>query len=264
MSSGLEQTSWGQLASSGGSRHHHHPLVRKLAQLVPLTEADTAALGRLSAGVRQVAAHTDLVHEGAPLTEAVLVLQGFAIRYQLRGTGARQILAYLVPGDLCDPDAALLSELDHTISTLSPCFVARIPRDVLSDILERYPNIARGLRLAKLIEEATTRCWLSNVGCRSALERMAHLLCELQVRLQAVGFATEDGYELPITQHDLGDTLGLSNVHVNRTLRCLREQRLIEHHSKQLTILDLPRLREIAEFEPSYLRTTAGHSRLPL
>ncbi|TNC07623.1 Crp/Fnr family transcriptional regulator [Methylobacterium terricola] len=264
MSSGLEQVSGGRLASSGGSRHHHHPIVRKLARLVPLTEADTAALGQLSASMRQVAAHTDLVHEGAPLTEAVLVLQGFAIRYQLRDTGARQILAYLVPGDLCDPDAALLGELDCTISTLSACFVARVPQGVLSDILEQHPNVARGLRLAKLIEEATTRCWLTNAGCRSALERMAHLLCELQVRLQVVGFATEDGYELPITQHDLGDTLGLSNVHVNRTLRVLREQRLIEHHGKQLTILDLPRLQEIAEFKPGYLRSTASHARLPL
>ena len=104
------------------------------------------------------------MNEGDPLTETVLVLQGFAIRYKLRDRGARQILAYLMPGDLCDPDAALLGELDHTISTLSACFVARIPRETLSDILERHPNVARELRMSKLIEEATTRCWLANVG----------------------------------------------------------------------------------------------------
>ncbi|BCM87979.1 Crp/Fnr family transcriptional regulator [Methylobacterium indicum] len=261
MSSGLEQVSGVRCASSAGSRHHH-PLVRKLARLAPLTEADAAALSHLSAGMRQVAAHTDLVHEGDPLTEAVLVLQGFAIRYKLRDTGARQILAYLVPGDLCDLDAALLGELDYTISTLSAGFVARIPRETLSDILEQHPNVARGLRLSKLIEEATTRCWLANVGCRSALERVAHLLCELQVRLQTVGFTTENGYEFPITQQDLGDTVGLSNVHVNRTLRALREQHLIGWHSKQLTILDLPRLQEIAEFKPNYLRATADYTQL--
>lgn len=263
MSASLEQVSGKHLASSGASKHHHHPLIRRLEQLVPLTEVDTAVLCQISAVTRQVAPHTDLVLEGDPLTEAVLVLQGFAVRYKLRDTGARQILAYLVPGDLCDPDAALLGEMDHTISTLSACFVARIPRDLLSDILEEHPNVARALRLSKLIEEATTRCWLMNVGSRSALERMAHLLCELQVRLQAVGFATEEGYEMPITQQDLGDTLGLSNVHVNRTMRVMREQSLIGWHSKQLTILDLPRLQEIAEFEPKYLRTTAGHERLP-
>lgn len=263
MSAGLQQIDWGRRRSGNASRHHH-PLIRRLERLVLLTEADTAVLYQLSTGTRQIAPHTDLVREGEPLTETVLVLQGFAVRYKLRDTGTRQILAYLVPGDLCDPDAALLDEMDHSIGTLSTCFVARIPREILANILEQHPNVTRALRLSKLIEEATSHCWLMNLGCRSAIESVAHLLCELQVRLQAVGFATEKGYEMPITQADLGDTLGLSNVHVNRTLRVLREQNLIEWRSKQLMILDLPRLKEIAEFKPSYLHSTASHACLPL
>ena len=125
-------------------------------------------------------------------------------------------------------------------------------------VLAQHPGLARGLRLSKVVEEATTREWLMSVGRRSALERVAHLLCELQVRLQAVGFATQNGYDLALTQQDLGDALGLSNVHVNRTVHTLRERNLIAWGTRHLTILDLPRLMVLAEFNPKYLTVLAG------
>ncbi|TNC08815.1 Crp/Fnr family transcriptional regulator [Methylobacterium terricola] len=244
-------------------RHHHHVLVRKLDRLVPLTEDDAGALADLSVGARQVRPRTELLHEGDTPDEVILVLEGFAARCKFQPTGHRQILAHLLPGDLCEADAGHLSRLDFSVGTLSACMVAFIPRRALVSTLERHPAMARALRLAKLQEEAISREWLVNVGCRSALERMAHLLCELQVRLQAVGFATRNGYGFPITQQDLGDTLGLSNVHVNRTLRVLRDQNLIEWRERQMRILDLPQLQAIAAFKAGYLHSTTGHESLP-
>lgn len=244
----------GQRPSPVEGANHNYPLVRKLSQLVPLSEDDIATLAQLSANFRRVASHVDLLVEGSEPREAILVLEGVAGRYKYRENGARQITSYLVPGDLCDADAILLSEMDYSLGTLTSCFVARIPRELLADVLERHPAIARGLRLSKLVEEATSREWLLNVGSRTALERLAHLLCELLVRLRTVGFATAGGYELALTQQDLADTLGLSNVHVNRTLRTLREQSLIEWRGKQLTILDMPRLEAVSNFKSRYLK----------
>lgn len=115
------------------------------------------------------------------------------------------------------------------------------------------PQIARALRMATLVDEATSREWLMNVGCRSAVERIAHLFCELLVRLQVVGLASENSYELPITQLDIAGTTGLSNVHVNRSLQELRRQEMIELKGKRLTILNLPGLKALAEFRANYL-----------
>ncbi|TNC05410.1 Crp/Fnr family transcriptional regulator [Methylobacterium terricola] len=241
------------------NQHHRHVLIRKLDRLIPLAEIDASALANLSVGMRQVGPRTDLLHEGDTPDEVILMLDGFAARCKFQPTGKRQILAHLLPGDLCEPDAGYLSRLDFSVCTLSACMVAFISRRALASTLERYPATAHALRLVKLQEEAISREWLVNVGCRSALERMAHLLCELLVRLQAVGFATRDGYGLPITQQDLGDTLGLSNVHVNRTLKVMRDQNLVEWRGRQLKILDLSRLQVIAAFKLGYLHSTAGH-----
>ena len=143
--------------------------------------------------------------------------------------------------------------MDHTITTLSACRVVRIPSDVVRRLLKDHPTVARALRMSTLVDEATLREWLVNVGCRSAIERIAHLFCELLVRLQVVGFASEDSYEFPVTQLDLADTVGLSNVHVNRVLQGMRSEGLIEYESKVLTIRKLDALVEISRFNPNYL-----------
>jgi CRP-like cAMP-binding protein/CheY-like chemotaxis protein len=230
-----------------------NPFVRKLEGFTVLSVADRAMLERISAEPRIVMPHTDLVREGDKPDGVFLVMEGFACRHKHRASGQRQIMAYLLPGDLCDLDVALLDRMDHTITTLSACKVVRLTPETVADILENYPAVARALRMGTLVDEATLREWLMNVGCRSALERIAHLFCELLVRLQVVGLATDDSYELPLTQVDLGDTTGLSNVHVNRTLQELRRKGLIELRGKRLRIVNLPRLKAIAEFKDTYL-----------
>ena len=240
-----------RLVHSAGGRGN--PLIRKLEGFASLSDADRAMLARISAETRRIGPGTDLVREGDPPAGVFLVMGGIAYRHKLRANGARQIMAYLVPGDLCDLDVALLSRMDHTITTFSACEVVRLAPETVADLLENHQQIARALRKAQLVDEATLREWLVNVGRRSAPERLAHLFCELLVRLQAVGFAEQDGFVLPVTQVDLADTMGLTSVHVNRTLRELRHKGLIELTRRRVKILDLPRLRAMAEFRPDYL-----------
>ena len=179
-------------------------------------------------------------------------MDGFACRYKLRANGSRQIMAYLVPGDFCDLHVFILREMDHTIATLSPCRVVDIPRERILELTERSA-LARALWWATLVDEATLREWLVNIGARSAEERIAHLLCELLLRLRVVGLADGAEYELPITQAELADTMGLSSVHVNRVLQRLRGDGLITLKGKQLVIPDPDRLIAFSGFTPNYL-----------
>lgn len=219
---------------------------------LPFPRSTPGSLTVLDMGARTLCPGTDLIREGERPEGVFVLLDGFACRYKLRENGARQIMAFLVPGDLCDLDKSLLPRMDHGIGTLSTCSVGRLPSEHVRD-LRHDPSFARTLHMAALIEEAILREWLVNIGRRSALERLAHLFCELYLRLRAVGLTDKRSYHLPITQIDLADTTGMTPVHVNRSLGELRRMRLIERTGKRLTILDLPRLMEIAEFRPDYL-----------
>lgn len=237
--------------------HMSNPLVRKLEGFGLLSDADRAVLEKISANAQLIGQRVDMIREGDTPDGVILIMEGIACRQKHRANGARQITAYLLPGDACDLDVALLTQMDHTITTLSACRVVRLPLDFVKRLTDEHPAIARSLRLSSLVDEATLREWLVNVGCRSAVERIAHLFCELLIRLQVVGFASEDSYEFPVTQLDLADTVGLSNVHVNRSLQELRRQGVIELKGRTLKILDVQRLKSIAEFNANYLHLAA-------
>ena len=230
-----------------------NPLIRKLEGFGVLSEADRAVLTQISANPRLIGPRMDLIREGDRPEGVFLVLDGMACRHKVRETGARQILAYLLPGDLCDLDVALLDTMDHTITTVAACRVVQIPPETIAALIQHHPQVARTLRKTTLVDNATLREWLVNVGSRSAVERLAHLFCELLVRLRAVDRTEGDSFELSVTQAELGDTTGLSSVHVNRSLQELRRQGLIELKGRRLTILNLPRLRAVAEFRANYL-----------
>ena len=230
-----------------------NPLILKLESLATLSDDDRAVLQRVSAKPQVVPAGTNLVREGDAPAGVFLVMDGMAFRHKLRRNGSRQIMAYLLPGDLCDLDVALLRRMDHTITTFTACRVVRLAPETVADLLGNHPRIARVLRKAQLVDEATLREWLVNVGRRSADERIAHLLCELLLRLRAVGRTAGDGYALPITREDLADTTGLTSVHVNRMLGSLQDRGLIELSERRLQILDLAGLEALAEFKPNYL-----------
>jgi CRP-like cAMP-binding protein len=240
-------------------RQSAHPgvpnlLVRKLEGLVPLSSSDIAALESVTSQPRGFEPYVDLIQEGAAGETTLIVLEGFACHYKQRQAGARQILGYLLPGDVCDADAADLGPWPHAIGTLSSCVVSQVPRQALSELMQQHPSIMQGWRRMKRIEVDTAWAWIVNLGSCSALERMAHLFCELMIRMETVGLAQESTCPLPLTQVELGQTLGLSNVHVNRVLQEMRREGLIELKGKRLQIFDMPRLKRIAEFDPSYLQ----------
>ncbi|ACA16319.1 cyclic nucleotide-binding protein [Methylobacterium sp. 4-46] len=241
-------------AAVGGERNGHSVLARRLSAHRPLSEAEIGVVNRLSMASRPVGPRTDLVREGEDPGGAYAILAGAACCYKLRTIGTRHIVGYLLPGDIADADAVTVRRADASLATLSACTVAFLPRALLAEIRAAHPGIASALRAAKLVEAAILRTWLANLGCRSALERTAHLFCELRARLQVVGLAGDAAYDLPMTQIDLSLTLGMSTVHMNRTLHELRRQEAADLRGRTLHILDRDRLEGIAEFDPSYLR----------
>ena len=228
-------------------------VVRKLENFAPLTADDRRTLCESISQVRSVGAHMDLVHEGDATESSNVFLSGFACRQKALPDGRRQITGYLLPGDICDIRQFLLRRMDHTISTLSPVRVGVIDRQVARDLVERHPRLSHALSCATLVEESISREWLLNIGQRTAIERLAHLFCEIFIRLRAVGLTEGDCCELPLTQAELADTLALSTVHINRTLQELRRQHVISIRSRSLVIHDLGLLQSIGLFEPDYL-----------
>jgi CRP-like cAMP-binding protein len=228
------------------------PFIRKLENFAPLSSEDRRVLAEATSQSRHVPARTDIIAEGQRADDVHLVVEGFACRYKILPDGKRHIMAYLVPGDLCDVHMFILKAMDHSISTLSECRVVDVPHDCILRMLER-PAIARALWWSALVDEATLREWLVNIGGRPGEQRLAHLLCELLMRLQTVGLADGNSYELPITQSELGETVGLTLVHINRVLQRLRARELITLRNRRLVINDAQALKAFSEFNPNYL-----------
>jgi CRP-like cAMP-binding protein len=237
-----------------------NPFIRKLEHGAELSDEDRAALDRVVRQVRQVGGREDLIQEGDKPDHVHVVVEGFACRYKMLPNGERHIMAWLVAGDACDLHVSILGEMDHAIATLAPSKIAYIPREAIEDLTSKHAAINRALWWATLVDEGILREWLVSAGSRSVDKRMAHVFCELLLRLQSVGQATDDSFEFPLTQEELGDTLGVSTVHINRVLQQLRADGLITLKAKRMTIHDVPALQKYAEFNPNYLhlRTENG------
>lgn len=233
-----------------------HALIAKLGRFVPLREEERQALLHISRRARRLPRGTDLIAEGDKPDSVFLLLEGWAYRYKSTIDGGRQIMAYLLPGDLCDVQIFLFEEMDHSIGLLSDALVVKIPAGEVLDLMDRFPRIERALMWATLVDEATLREWLLNVGQRDAVQRLAHLFCELCVRLSVVELVDDsETFTLPLTQAELADTTGMTTVHVNRSLQKLRKEGLIVTKAGRLTIVDFDRLATIAGFTRNYLHT---------
>ncbi|MDP4575692.1 Crp/Fnr family transcriptional regulator [Qipengyuania sp. G39] len=229
------------------------PLERRLSCFTDLDENDRAILTGLCSDVRTLSAEDDLIEESAPPKQVFIQLEGWAFRYKLLPEGKRQITGYLLPGDICDPFVFVLKRMDHGIGALSDLKCAAVSKDQILEAFNSSPRIARGLWWSSLVDESILRQWLTNLGQRFAYERMAHIFCELWLRMTIVGLADEDEFHLPLTQNQLGDTIGLTPVHVNRTLQRMRSESLIEFEQRRLKICDIDKLKDIAEFNSDYL-----------
>lgn len=228
-------------------------LMLRLSSFGSLSAEESHALEVAAGPVRLHRPHEDLIREGESSNHVSLLSSGFAQGCRMLPDGRRQIVSYLVPGDLCDPRLLLLPVAGHTVSTLTTANVVVFTRETLLTLIERYPRLGQALCWLALQEELIAREWLVNVGQRTALERLAHLLCEVFTRMQTVGLTDGRRCELPLTQVELADTLALSTVHINRTLQELRRQGLVSLSSGMLEIHDFGALQSVGMFTPHYL-----------
>jgi CRP-like cAMP-binding protein len=230
-----------------------HPLVRKLELFAPLSDEERRILEKAPWRIREYGADEDIISEGDRASESTLVLEGFTCRYKLLADGRRQITSFHIPGDFVDLHSFLLKQMDHGVATLTPCRVGALAHEVVKEITEHHPRLGRAFWWDTVVDGSIFRQWMIGIGRRTALGRIAHLLCELHARLRAVGLCDNDTYAFPVTQTELGDALGLSTVHVNRVLQELRGKGLISLRGGTLAIHDTAALRNIASFDPAYL-----------
>ena len=229
------------------------PLVRKLSLHAHLSADDEEAILRLPHTSRLLENGQYVVREGDKATHSCLVVSGYAIRHKILGSGGRQIVNIHVTGDMVDLQNSLLTIADHNVQALSAMHAAFIPREAITELAFDRPAVGKALWLETLIEGSISREWIANVGRRDALTRVAHLLCEFAYRLGAVKHGEECSYELPMTQEQIADTVGLTPVHVNRTLKALDAAGLTTRTRRSVTIADVEQLSRRADFRSTYL-----------
>jgi CRP-like cAMP-binding protein len=232
---------------------HDNPVIRKLDSVFALTEDERQAILSLPMQVTVLKENQDIVREGDSPSRSCLLISGFACTYKVTGDGRRQIMAFNIAGDVPDLQSLHLRVLDNSVGTLTPCRVGFIPHEALHGICARHPRVAAALWRETLIDAAIFREWMASIGQREAYPRIAHLLCELMLRLRAVGLADGHGFDLPITQAEFGDALGLSTVHVNRIFQTLRADGLIETKGTRMNIPDWEKLEKAGDFDSTYL-----------
>lgn len=229
-------------------------LVEKLSLRDRISPEEIEGLQKALEPPKTIAAGSDIVREHSRPLHSTLLISGFSARYSTLEDGARQITEINVAGDFIDLHSLLMKQMDHGVVALTECVIAEAPHSGLIDITERHPHLTRLLWLDTIIDAAIHRQWLVAMGRRSGLGHLAHLVCELYLRLQAVGQTGDMTFDLPLTQATLGDALGLSTVHVSRLISELRGEGVINWSGGRIDILDWRRLAEIAEFDPTYLR----------
>lgn len=232
---------------------HTLALIRKLDSIAPLAPEEKAALLRLPLRLKAVAVDQDIVREGDTPFENCLIVEGFACRYNTTAEGTRQIPSFHISGDLPDLPSLHLEVMDTSIGTVTPCRVGFIQHEDLWRLCMRHPRIAAAFWRETLIEGAIFREWVVNAGRRETYNRMAHVFCEMLVRLRAVGLVEGYACDLPITQGEFADALGVTTVHVNRVLQEMRADGLIELNGDRLNIPDWEMLKQVGDFDPTYL-----------
>ena len=229
------------------------PTYRKFEKRAALDEADRKAFFALPFETKLFEPHRYLVREGDRGPCATLILNGLVFRHKMTVDGARQILSLHVPGDFVDLEGSLLQVSDHNVQALTKCDAAIIPRSAIVDLIENHPRLARAMWVDTLVDASIYREWILNVGRRDSRAAMCHLLCEFTRRLEVAGLAEREGYELPMTQEQLADALGITPVHVNRILRELDRAGLIVRDKRFVRVPNWEELRKAAGFNELYL-----------
>lgn len=227
--------------------------VLKLERRTPLSDAARAAFLGIPSVTKKLSAYRDIVREGDRPLRACLVESGMVSRYKTLKSGARQIMSFHIEGDFVDLQSALIVVADHGIRTHTPTTITTVAHVDILHVAAHYPELARAFWFDSLVDAAIFREWTVNLGRRNSHERTAHLLLEQAALHAAVGLLHDDTFDLPITQSDLSDALGMTAVHLNRVLQSMRRDRLIRTHSRSITIENRPELEALAGFDAAYL-----------
>jgi CRP-like cAMP-binding protein len=229
------------------------PMLRKLQLWVDLGGDDEQAILALPLIHRSLKANDLLVREGDRPRHSCLLVSGYAYRHKIAGNGGRQIFSLHMKGDVVDLHNSILRRADHNVQALTDVEVALIPVEAIRKIAAERPTVGQAMWYETLVDAAIFREWTLNVGRRNARARTAHMLCEFALRLKVAGLGDATHYELPMTQDQLGDALALTSVHVNRTLKALADEGLIERTRRAVYIADFERLAAVGDFDSSYL-----------
>ena len=227
--------------------------LKKLRVRNSISAEEQRAIRGLVSQVTQWPKDRTLIRHGQELESSMLLLSGWVARTKDLPNGQRQIAEINLPGDFVDLHGFILKRLDHDIMTFTQCRVALVPHERLSELTETWPHPARLYWFNTNLDAAIHREWTLSLGRRSAIARLAHLLCELNIRLEITGLTNNNSYDFPLTQTELAECLGVTSVHVNRTLQELRRKGLVDLQNRRLTINDLPALKAIAQFDHDYL-----------
>jgi len=234
-------------------RHYLDPFLDKIEIRDRLTDDEKAALRALPQKLVRTAARSRIVEEGEKPTHACMVLEGIVYRSKIASSGRRQIISFHVPGDMVDLHTVLFKIADHTIETVRNAAIVLVPHKAILETAEEVPALARAFWYDTLLDASIQREAMLNIGRRDARSRTAHLFCELAVRLKRVGLVTNGSFELPLTQTDIADALGVTPIHTNRVLAKFRQQGLITATGKSVTIHDWHALTAIGDFDATYL-----------
>ena len=230
------------------------PMARKLEYWGGLSPEDRAAILDLPNAIKALEHNHYIVREFDRAEFTCVLLSGFAVRHKIVAGGHRQILAVHMKGDIVDLQNSVLGFADHSVQMLTPGRVAMMPRDAVQALAMARPAVARVMWIDTLVDASISREWIANVGRRDARTRIAHLLCEFSLRLRVAGLGDRANYELPMTQEQLADATGLTPVHVNRTLKGLVADGVIERSSpRSIVIGDWRKLAETGDFNSAYL-----------
>jgi CRP-like cAMP-binding protein len=237
--------------------HSLNRLIRKLESVTFLSEDERKTILELPVRVRDLRADQDIVREGDRPSDCCLLVEGILCRYKMLPNGTRTILAFL-PGEIPDAHSLHIDVMDDSLGSVGPSKVALIAHDAMRQLIRQHTGIGDAFWRDTLIDAAIFREWIVNVGSREAYSRIAHLICEIFLKLNAVGLTNGTSFDFPITQSKIGEATGLSSVHVNRSVQALRADGLIVLERGRCTIPDLERLEEAAMFDPTYLHLRGG------
>ena len=230
-----------------------HPLMSKFERWIELTQAEREAINALPVRQETIRSDESILREGDRPRRSCLLVEGLACNSKVGRNGKLQILAFHLPEDMPDLTSLHLEVRDSDTWAMTNCTLGYMDHRDLDRFCDANLRLAKFLWRSTLIDTSIHRDWTVNVGAREGLNRVAHIFCELMRRMEFLGRARDGSCELPLTQQDMGEATGLSNVHMNRVIEELRGRELISFTRGQLTVHDWNGLVDLADFRDEYL-----------